>query len=136
MGLRSITLAALTGEKINLPNKDLVDKQIRNYTRGKFNRTTLSIGVVYDNSRAQLEHALALMESVIRTNPRVDQCETSLRRFADSSVELQAIFWADYKTSPEYNRLVSDIQLALKEAFDQAGIAFAFPTQTVYVKRE
>ena len=28
MGLRSITLAALTGEKINLPNKDLVDKQL------------------------------------------------------------------------------------------------------------
>lgn len=136
MGLRSITLAALTGEKINLPNKDLVDKQIRNYTRGKFNRTVLSIGVVYDNSRAQLERALAMMESIIRANPRVDRCETSLRRFADSSIELQAIFWADYKTSPEYNHLVSDIQLALKEAFDQAGIAFAFPTQTVYLKRE
>lgn len=136
MGLRSITLAALTGEKINLPNKDLVDKQIRNYTRGKFNRTALTVGVLYDNSRAQLERALALMESIIRANSRVDQCETSLRRFADSSVELQAIFWADYKTSPEYNRLVSDIQLSLKEAFDQAGIAFAFPTQTVYLKRE
>jgi MscS family membrane protein len=136
MGLRSITLAALTGEKINLPNKDLVDKQIRNYTRGRFNRTALTIGVLYDNSRAQLERALALMESVIRANPRVDQCETSLHRFADSSVELQAIFWADYKTSPEYNRLLSDIQLSLKEAFDQAGIAFAFPTRTIYLKRE
>ncbi len=136
MGLRSITLAALTGEKINLPNKDLVDKQIRNYTRGKFNRTTFTVGVLYDNSRAHLERALALMESAIRANSRVDHCETNLHRFADSSVELQAIFWADYKTSPEYNRLLSDIQLALKEAFDKAGIAFAFPTQTVHLKRE
>jgi len=136
MGLRSITLAALTGEKINLPNKDLVDKQIRNYTRGKFNRTTISVGVLYDNSRAQLERALALLNTVVRANPRIDSCETSLRRFADSSIELQAIFWADYKTSLEYNRLMSDLQLALKEAFDQAGIAFAFPTQTVYLKKE
>jgi len=76
------------------------------------------------------------METIVRANPRVDQCETSLRKFADSSVELQAIFWADYKTSLEYNRLLSDIQITLKEAFDAAGIAFAFPTQTVYLKRE
>jgi MscS family membrane protein len=129
MGLRSITLAALTGEKINLPNKDFVDKQIRNYTRGKFNRTSFTLGVAYDKSRADLERALALMASAISANPRVNACETSLRRFADSSVELQAIFWADYKTSEEYNRVLSDIQLAIKETFDQAGIdiGFAFP---------
>jgi len=136
MGLRSITLAALTGEKINLPNKDLVDKQIRNYSRGKLHRTTITVGVLYDNNRAQLEKALALMESAVRANPRVDGCETSLRRFADSSMELQAIFWADYKTFSEYNSLMSTIQLALKEAFDQAKVDFAFPTQTVYLKKE
>jgi MscS family membrane protein len=136
MGLRSITLAALTGEKINLPNKDLVDKQIRNFTRGKFNRTNITVGVLYDVNRAGLERALGLLETIIRANPHVDSCETSLHRFADSSVELQAIFWADYKTSQVYNRLMSDVQLALKEAFDKEGIAFAFPTQTVYLKKE
>ncbi len=136
MGLRSITLAALTGEKINLPNKDLVDKQIRNYTRGKLHRTNLVVGVPYDNDRARLEQALALLDKAVRANPRVDGCETSLRRFADSSVELQAIFWADYKTFSEYNSLMNAIQLGLKEAFDQAKIEFAFPTRTVYVKNE
>ena len=136
MGLRSITLAALTGEKINLPNKDLVDKQIRNYTRGKFNRTTLTVGVLYDNKRADLERALELMGTVIRANPRVDSCEINLLQFGGSSVDLQAIFWADYKTSTDYNKLMGDIQLALKEAFDQAKIAFAFPTRTVYLKSE
>jgi small-conductance mechanosensitive channel len=134
MGLRSITLAALTGEKINLPNKDLVDKQIRNYTRGKFNRTTITIGVLYDNDRPRLEQALKLMETVITSNPHINGCETNLHRFADSSIDLQVIFWADYKTSTEYNQLMNDLQLALKEAFDHAEIAFAFPTRTVYLK--
>lgn len=136
MGLRSITLAALTGEKINLPNKDLVDKQIRNYTRGKFNRTNISVNLLYNNSRADLERALALMEKTVQADSRVDKCEATLRRFADASLELQAIFWADYKTAEEYNRLVSDIQLAFKEAFDQAGIAFVFPAQTITLKKD
>jgi MscS family membrane protein len=136
MGLRSITLAALTGEKINLPNKDLVDKQIRNYTRGKFNRTSLTVGLLYDNDRAKLERAMELMTSVVKGNSRVNDCETNLHQFNASSVDIQAIFWADYKTSTDYNRLMSDIQLGLKESFDKAGIEFAFPTQTVYLKSE
>jgi len=136
MGLRSITLASLTGEKINLPNKDLVDKQIRNYTRGKFNRTTITVGLRYDHTRADLDRALALMDPVVRANPRVDRCETSVSTFSDNYIQLQAIFWADYKTASDYNRIMSDIQLALKEAFDQAGLSFAFPAQTVYLKKE
>jgi len=135
MGLRSVTLAALTGEKINLPNKDFVDKQIRNYTRGKLHRTSIVVGVLYEKTRADLEKTLALLESVVSASARVNGCETSLLRFADSSVQLQAIFWADYKTSSEYNKLMSDIQLAIKESFDQAKIEFAFPTQTVYLKK-
>lgn len=136
MGLRSITLVALTGEKINLPNKDLVDKQIRNYTRGKFNRTILTVGVRYDHTRADLERALACMASAARAHPLVDQCETGLHRFGDNYVELQAIFWAEYKTFSQYNQILSELQLAIKEAFDQGGISFAFPAQTVYLKKE
>ena len=135
MGLRSITLAALTGEKINLPNKDLVDKQIRNYTRGKFNRTMISVSVLYSCTRADMESALALMEATAKAHPRVDQCEAGVRRFGDSSMELQLIFWADYKTAEDYNRIVSEMHLALKEGFDKAGVSFVFPAQTVPVKK-
>jgi MscS family membrane protein len=136
MGLRSITLAALTGEKINLPNKDLVDKQIRNYTQGKFVGASLTVGVLYDNNRAQLEKAMSLMEAVASAHPRVNSCSASFKRFGDSAVELQVGFLADYKNSAEYTQMMSDIQLALKETFDQARIEFAFPTRTVYIKNE
>jgi len=127
MGLRSITLAALTGEKINLPNKDLVDKQIRNYTRGKLNRAQLSLAIPYESNRVQIEKAIALVDSTVRAHSRVGEGETGLRRFVDNGIELQALFWADYKTAEEHNRLLSELQLALKEAFDQAGIALFSP---------
>jgi small-conductance mechanosensitive channel len=136
MGLRSITLTALTGEKINLPNKDLVDKQIRNYTRGKFVSSSLVVGILYSHSRAEIEKALELMQAVARSHARVESCGANLRRFADSAVELQLWFLADFKNGGEYGQIMSEIHLALKEAFDQAGIVFAFPTQTVHLKRE
>lgn len=69
-----------------------------------------------------------------RAHFRFDSYSTSLRRFADGAVELQLAFLADYKTLVEYTRLMSDLHLALKEAFDKAGIGF--PTQTVYLQKE
>lgn len=131
MGLRSITLVAMTGEKINLPNKDLVDRQIRNFTRGKVNRTTINLAVRYDTSRAELERAIGLMDSVIGAHARVTGCESGLRRYTDLAIELQANFWADYKTVEEYNKLLSELQLALKEAFDQAKIGFSYTPRPV-----
>ena len=136
MGLRSITLASLTGEKINLPNKDLVDKQIRNFTRGKFVIASFAVSIPYDNTRAKIERATALMEKVIGTHPKVEKCEASLRRLGENAIELQAWYLADFKTGSEYTKILSDIQLAIKEAFDEAGIAFAFPSQTFLLKQE
>jgi hypothetical protein len=76
------------------------------------------------------------METAVCAHPRVDKCEATVRRFGDSSMELQAIFWADYKTAEEFNRLVSDLHLALKEGLDRADIGFVYPATIARVKSE
>lgn len=134
MGLRCIQLTALSGEKINLPNKDLVDQQIRNYSKDKLVRTILTIGITYDNNRPQIERALALMADVVKSHPKVDRVNTAFINMGASSLDLEAIFWADYKTALEYKILISELNLTIKDKFDSEKIDFAFPTQTVYVK--
>ena len=47
MGVRSVELTALHGVRINLPNKDLVDKQIRNLSRGRFVFSRVTVGLAY-----------------------------------------------------------------------------------------
>lgn len=136
MGLRCIQLTALTGEKINLPNKDLVDQQIRNYSKDKLVRTILTVGITYDNARPQIERALALMGEAIKSHAKVDRVNTAFTNMGASSLDIEAIFWADYKTALEYKILISELNLAIKEKFDAARIDFAFPTQTVYVKQQ
>lgn len=134
MGLRCIQLTALSGEKINLPNKDLVDQQIRNYSKDKLVRTILTVGITYDSDRAKIERALALMGEVVQSHPKVNRVTTTFTNMGASSLDIEAIFWADYKTALEYKQLMSALNLAIKEKFDNEKIDFAFPTQTVYVK--
>lgn len=136
MGLRCIQLSSLTGEKINLPNKDLVDQQIRNYSKDKLVRTILTVGITYDNQRPQIERALALMDEAVKGHSKVNRVTTTFTNLGASALELESIFWADYKTALEYKALISELNLTIKDKFDTAKIEFAFPTQTLYVKQQ
>jgi MscS family membrane protein len=136
MGLRTVELTSLTGEKINLPNKDLVDKQIRNYSRNRIVRTTIVIGITYERDRASVENAIALMKETIAAHGRVRSCEAGLESFGDFALHLEAIFWADYRTDTEYKRLMNELHLSLKEKFDAAKIDFAYPASVVHLVQQ
>jgi MscS family membrane protein len=133
MGLRSIQLISLTGEKITLPNKDLVDKQIRNFTRKGWNCLIFTVGLTYTTPRSGIEEAMRLLRSIGDDHPRVKEPQIFLRNLSAYSVDLQFQCWTDYKNASEFNTILSDLNLAIKERFDQAGLQFAFPTQTLHV---
>ncbi len=135
MGLRSIELTSLSGEKINLPNKDLVDKQIRNYTRKNVVFTKVSVGIAYDHSRQEIEKAMAILKKAALDHPKVKEAEVIFKGFGASTQDLDLHAWADYKDGIEYVHVLSELHLAVKERFDAEKIQFAFPTQTVYMNQ-
>lgn len=136
MGLRSIQLTSMTGEKIALPNKDLVDKQIRNYSRQRKVRTLFVIGLEYAHTRADVERAMAALRQILEANPRAADPIVSFKGFGASTLDLQVTFWGDYSDSAGYNSLISEVNLAIKERFDAEKLSLAFPTSTVYVRSE
>lgn len=140
MGLRSVELTALHGVRINLPNKDLVDRQIRNLSRGRFVFCNVKVGLTYANSRSQIEYAMKLLEEIIEHSkaspdfPEIESYSTNFKQFGEFFLEIELSFWAAYSTGCEYTALMSQILLRIKEKFDQAGISFAFPTQTLHIE--
>ena len=135
MGLRNIQMTAMTGEKITLPNKDLVEKQIRNYSRNRRVRTLFVIGLVYEHSRADVEKAMALLLAILKAHPRVSDPTVVFRGFGQSSLDLQVVFWGDYADNAGYNAILSALNLEIKELFDAARLGFAFPSATVYLRK-
>lgn len=135
IGLRSVEIQSLHGERINVPNKDLVDKQIRNFTRGKNHRLKIAVGITYDNGRNSVEKALQILKEIFEKKDFVHQCDAGFRKFGDSTLDLEVVFWIPFTTNSEYNQILNDANLEIKEAFDAAGIEFAFPTRMLYVKQ-
>jgi|GEM_PF-1419182 len=134
IGLRNVRIASIYGECINVPNKELVDKQIRNFTRGRNHRLRCDIGLTYDHDREKIEKAMKVLGELFTSIPEVEQHEIVFRKFGDSTLDFQVIYWAKFKTASEFNSIITRVHLSVKEQFDRAGIEFAFPTQTLHVK--
>ncbi len=139
MGLRSVELTSLYGDKINLPNKDFVDKQLRNFSLGRFVRTSVVVGITYDHTRQRIEQAMAVVKSAVESiasepdMPEIKNVVVVFKKMGDFSLDLEVVFWAAYKNVQGYNRVLTAANLHIKEGLDQAGIGIAFPTQTLHI---
>lgn len=136
IGMKTTRLRSLGGEQLVFSNKDLTDSRLRNYKRMRERRIVFTVGVTYGTTLAQIKEAPQLIRSIIQSLPDVRFDRSHFSTFADFSLSIETVY---YVLSPNYNTYM-DIQqainLQIKEAFEQRGITFAFPTQTLYVFNE
>ena len=134
VGLRSVQITSMTGERITLPNKAFVDQQIHNCGRKGKVLTSFVIGLDYGHARAEIERAIALLKEIVGAHPKTELKSVTFRAFGASSLDLGVVFWGDYMNGGECAQILSELNLVIKERFDAERLEMAFPTTTVYLK--
>jgi MscS family membrane protein len=136
MGLRSTRIRNLDGHLITVPNKTVGNSTITNITRRPNIKTVLNIGVTYDTPAGKVRQALEILGEVYRKHPETHDVIIGFNQFADSSLNINVIHWwktVDFKL---YMAGMQEMNLEIKRRFDEAGISFAFPTRTVYLRQD
>jgi MscS family membrane protein len=82
-----------------------------------------------------LKRALQILEEIYRSHPMTLDVWISFNKFADSALNIQVIHWWKSTDQKVYLAGMQQLNLRIKERFDQEGIDFAFPTQTLHVKQ-
>jgi MscS family membrane protein len=135
IGLRSTRIRNLDGHLITVPNKTMGNATITNVTRRPNIKTELNIGITYDTPADKVRDALRILEEIYRKHPATQDVLISFNKFADSALNINVIHWwgnTDYRA---YVAGMQELNLLIKQRFDQEGIEFAFPTQTLYMKQ-
>ena len=136
IGLKTTRLRSLSGEQVVFSNKDLLDSRIRNYGRMYQRRVVLQIGVTYQTGREGLKEIPEIIQKAIEEHGdhvRFDRCHLS--SYDDSAISFEAVYIvldSDYALHMDIKQAV---YLRVHEQFDERGIEFAYPTQTVFVER-
>jgi len=134
IGLKTTRVRSLSGEQIIFSNGDLLGSRVRNYKRMYERRVVFSIGVTYDTPVDVLEGIPEAIQRIIEEQPdvRFDRCH--FKSFGAFSLDFETVYVVLVSDYNVYMDRQQAINLGIARAFEDRGIEFAFPTQTLYVK--
>ncbi|HET6567422.1 MAG TPA: mechanosensitive ion channel family protein [Rhodothermales bacterium] len=135
VGLKTTRLRSLSGEELVFANSDLLKSRIRNYKRMYERRIVFQFGVTYQTRLEQLKAIPVMVRDFVEQQPMVRFDRAHFQGFGDSALNFEVVY---YMLAPEYNLYMDTqqaINLAIFERFEQDGIEFAYPTQTLFVEK-
>jgi len=141
VGFRSTKIRTLEGHLVTIPNSVVANSMVENVGRRPFIRRTSNITITYDSGHSKAARAVEIIKDVLSEVPEVNgNAETPVRvyfnEFNDWSLNIYMSYWvrpADYWVYQEVNERIN---LEIMKRFEAEGIEFAFPTQTLYVKKD
>jgi len=131
IGLKSTRLRSVTGEEVIISNKNLLDKEIINFTRLHRRRTKYTIGVIYQTSRGLVEQIPQILRDAVGA-AGATFVRAGFVGFGASAINFEVDFDVmsdDFEVVFEARHQVG---LAIIDRFRAEGIEFAYPTTTSF----
>ncbi|MCH7828260.1 mechanosensitive ion channel family protein [Patescibacteria group bacterium] len=135
IGLKSTRIQTLQGEELVMSNKELTEARIHNYKTMERRRIGFRFGVVYDTPTKKLRQIPEMVKDIVAAQELADVDRVHFTEFGDFSLNFQVMYYINIPDYTAYMDTQQAINLAIKEKFEQEGIEFAYPTQTLYVKK-
>jgi small-conductance mechanosensitive channel len=134
IGVKSTQVKSLSGEQLIFSNSDLTTSRIHNYKRMQRRRILFGIGLVYDTSLDQLKLVPELLKAIISRERMVEFDRAHFASYGEYSLNFEIVY---YVLSSDYNSYMDvqqQINFSIYEEFQNRGIEFAFPTQSLLLK--
>ena len=136
IGIKTTRIRALSGEQLVISNSDLTGSRVHNYKRMQERRVVFEFGVTYQTTAAQLESIPELVRNIIEEREETRFDRSHFKRFGDFALIFESVY---YVLTPDYARYMDiqqEINLAIYRAFEERGIAFAYPTSRVILSKD
>lgn len=135
IGFRSSLLQTLDGSHLIIPNGELLNDQLVNWTLQKpMRRNDLIVGVAYSSD---LERVKAILHSILAENKEILHTPEPViwaTEFGDSGIHLQVYFWT---TNLRAGRIAkSELIFAIHKAFRDQGIEIPFPQRDLHIRKD
>lgn len=127
------TMKTPDNKKIIVPNSQIMDSVITNYSANDTRRVDMVVGVSYSDD---LDKVKTVLQEIVSADERVlkEPAHTiAVSELADSSVNFVVRPWV--KTA-DYWAVMWDLTELIKKRFDNEGISIPFPQRDVHIYKE
>jgi small-conductance mechanosensitive channel len=133
IGIKTTRIRSLSGEELIVSNADLLASRIHNFRRMAERRVVFTIGVTYETPAEKVEKLPDMLRAIVEAQGQVRFDRAHFARYGDFALLYEVVYWmlsADYNV---YMDTQQRINLAIFRSLQDEGIAFAYPTQTIYL---
>ena len=129
--LRISAIRTYNGQMVYLPNKEIFQNPIINYTELGKRRIDIGVGVSYGDDLQKAEditkEAIKQLEFVLPN----EGIHLFYQEFGDSSINFVVMFWVKFYKEYDYLKCKSEAIKVIKTAFDKNNITIPFPIRTL-----
>lgn len=138
IGIRSTKIRTFARSLVSVPNAKIANASITNWSRMDKRRIKHSIGVTYNTSSEQMKNILKDIRNMLKEHKDIHQDTIHIYFEGFGSHELTIFCYYFTKTTAwgEFMAVREDTNLKIMEIIEKNKAEFAFPTQTLYLKKE
>ena len=131
IGVRSTRIRTLAGTLVTIPNSSFSDSAVENVTAEPSRKVTLKLGLTYDTTPEGMEKGLQILRDIVAESEDLEEkVIAGFTEYGDFSMNLLFIYYIS--PGADIVSAQTAINLAILRRFTEAGLEFAFPTQTLY----
>ena len=140
VGLRSTRIRTRAGHLVTLPNSRVANQPVENIGRRPYIKRTLDVTITYDTPPEKVQRGIDIIREMLDARaehfPADQPGRAYFSDFNPASLNIVVYYWFAPPDWWEYLEFTDDFNMELLRRFNAEGIEFAFPTQTLYVKRD
>lgn len=126
-------LRTADNKQIIVPNGQIMNSIITNYSANETRRVDMTVGVSYGDD---LDLVRSTLQELVNAEDRIlkdPECLIAVAELADSSVNFAVRPWVN---TADYWGVKFDLTEAIKKRFDKEGISIPFPQQDVHIHQD
>ena len=138
IGMRSTKVRTFAQALVAVPNGNLADSAILNWSKMGKRRVKMTLGLTYSTSSAQMQNILKDIRNLLKNDKDVHQQTIHIyfSEFADSHLGVFCYFFTKSTDWGEFMRVRERLYLEIMKIVEDNQSSFAFPSQSIYIEEK
>lgn len=136
VGVRTTKIRTLDGHMLTVPNGNLANMTIHNIGKRPYIRRVFDVTITYDTAAEKVDRAVELLKEILDNHEGMDE-DFPPRVYFDNmnadSLNIKCFYWFHPPDYWQYMEFTQKVNREIFRRFNEEGIDFAFPTQTIYL---
>ncbi|MCW3113715.1 MAG: hypothetical protein JWR18_2111 [Segetibacter sp.] len=131
INMRDTIIQTFQGQMVIVPNKEIFQNSLENFTRSGKRRIDLTVGISYGDDLEKVKQVTLQAVKNVSVIDREQLPRLFYTEFAESSINFTLQVWINSTEQPIFWQGTSEAIMLIKKAFDENNISIPYPIRTL-----